>query len=123
MALLLDTCTFLWLVGEPDQLGPEAARRLDDEPRLVLSDVSIWEVTQKWAADKLSLSAPPRAWCEEQAARWRLDRLAISREHLYRASELPDPFDRLLVAQALASGLGIVTPDPHIARCPVPVVW
>jgi PIN domain nuclease of toxin-antitoxin system len=60
-------------------------------------------------------------------AAWGVDRLPLEPEHSYRTTELPavhrDPFDRLLVAQALAHGLSIVTPDAAIRGYPVAVVW
>lgn len=128
MRLLLDTCTFIWLTSEPERLSATATAALD-EPRneLLISDVSALEICLKWTAGKLSLPAPPRTWVEEQARVWALERLVIGRNHLYRASELPDhhrdPFDRLLVAQSLEEGVAIVTPDTHVKRYPVAVVW
>lgn len=128
MDLLLDTCTLLWLVAEPARLSPRARKALDDERNpLVVSDVSALEVTLKWAAKKLELPAPPRTWLDGQLAAWGVRTVALRREHVYRASELAplhrDPFDRLLVAQALDGGLTIVTPDPAIAAYPVATLW
>lgn len=126
--LLLDTCTFVWLVAEPQRLS-ETARTLLAEPSraIVLSDVSVWELCLKWQAGKVELPAPPRAWIEEQARLWALERLGIERSHLYRSTELPghhrDPFDRLLVSQAIEAELTLVTPDEHIRRYPVAVRW
>ncbi len=92
-----------------------------------LSDVSIWEICLKWEAGKLSLPQPPRLWCEAQAGIWKLSTLAITRSAVYRASELPghhrDPFDRLLVGQALDRGLVVLTPDEMIHRYPVGWRW
>lgn len=126
--LLLDTCTFVWLVAEPRRLS-ETARTLlaDASNAIVLSDVSVWELCLKWQAAKIELPVPPRAWVEEQARTWRLERLGMDRAHLYRCTELPelhrDPFDRLLVSQALEAGLTLVTPDAHIRSYPVAVRW
>jgi PIN domain nuclease of toxin-antitoxin system len=101
---------------------------LDDESQdLVLSDASVWEMCLKWQLGKIELPSPPRRWIEEQAEIWKLERLSVERSHLYRTSELElihkDPFDRLLVAQAIEAGLVIVTPDASIARYPVSVHW
>lgn len=125
--LLLDTCTFIWLASDPGSLSDVASAALDAEPALALSDASIWEICLKWQAKKIQLPSPPRTWVAAQLRAWHLERLSIEPEHLYRTVELPelhrDPFDRLLIAQALASGATIVTPDAEIKRYPVAVVW
>lgn len=128
MRLLLDTCTFIWLAAQPDRLSARSAEALDDdEADLHLSDVAVWEISLKWRARKIVLPRPPRIWIEEQRARWGLSSVAIKRNHIYRESELAelhrDPFDRLLVSQAIEEGLTIVTPDPAIARYPAAVLW
>jgi PIN domain nuclease of toxin-antitoxin system len=128
LKFLLDTCTFVWLVAEPERLSGRAAKALDDgNAALTLSDVSVWEIGLKWRSGKIRLPQPPRSWIEEQAQTWNLLSLAIKRSHLYREAELPehhrDPFDRLLVAQALEEGQTIVTPDSAIRHYPVPVIW
>lgn len=128
MKILLDTCSFLWLAAAPENLGPEASAAIDrDDTQLFLSDGSVWEICLKWQAGKISLPEPPRAWVEAQRLTWRITTLPIERTHLYRVTELPthhrDPFDRLLVAQAIEAGLSIATPDPWIARYPVAVMW
>lgn len=128
MKLLLDTCTFIWLVAAPDQLSERAARTVDDaSTELWLSDASVWEICLKWEAGKLQLPAPPRNWIEEQSLRWGVAWLAVERTHHYRATELPrhhrDPFDRLLVAQAIERGLTIATPDAHVQKYPVATLW
>jgi PIN domain nuclease of toxin-antitoxin system len=126
--LLLDTCTLLWLAASPRLLS-RAARAALDAPhaRLFVSDASIWEVCLKWQAGKLQLPTPPRRWMIEQLGLWHLDRLALEPEHYYRTTELApihrDPFDRLLVAQAMVRDLTIVTPDPAIRAYPVAVLW
>jgi PIN domain nuclease of toxin-antitoxin system len=125
---LLDTCTFLWLCCTPDRLSTRAREDLDDaRAELLLGDVSILEVSMKWTSGKITLSAPPRSWIEQQAAIWHFTRVPISRPAIYRSTELPnvhrDPFDRLLVACALEEDATIVTPDEWIHRYPVPWVW
>ena len=124
---MLDTCTLIWLAGEPGKLSAAAGAALGGSADITLSDVSIWEICLKWQVRKIGLPSPPRIWVAEQVRTWSLDRLPIEPEHLYRAVELPelhrDPFDRLLVAQALAHNATLVTPDPAIAQYPVAVVW
>ena len=128
MNLLLDTCTFIWLVSDPGQLSQAATDAIDDAANeLSLSDATLWEICLKWQLGKIGLPAPPRTWVEQQGDRWGVQRVAIQRSHLYRVSELPlhhkDPFDRLLVAQSIEQGLTLVTPDPEIQRYPAAVLW
>jgi len=128
LKLLLDTCTLIWLVSAPARLSKRVAEAIDSEDtELLLSDSSVWELALKWEAGKIELPQPPRNWVTSQSRLWDLEPLAIKRSHLYRAVELPqhhrDPFDRLLVAQAIESTLTIATPDPHIHRYPVASLW
>ena len=127
MSLLLDTCTFLWLTAEPSKLSEAACAALAGASSLVLSDCTVLEIALKWRAGKLPLPSPPRTWVETQARTWSLARLNIRRRHIYRSTELAalhrDPFDRLLVAQAIDDSLTIVTPDPMIRRYPVATLW
>lgn len=128
MDLLLDTCTFLWLAAEPKRLSRRARETIDrSATRLYLSDVSVFEVCTKWGSGKLQLPTPPRRWFGEQTRLWQTERLRLDTEHYFRESELPtlhrDPFDRLLVAQAIERDLSILTPDPAIRAYPVAVVW
>jgi PIN domain nuclease of toxin-antitoxin system len=85
------------------------------------------EITLKWLAGTIGLPEPPRVWVEGQAGIWSIRFLPMSREHLYRTCELPehhrDPFDRLLIAAALAEGATILTPDPAIHGYPVSWRW
>jgi hypothetical protein len=75
---------------------------------------------------KLELPTTPRRWFGEQTRLWQTERLSLDTEHYLRESELPglhrDPFDRLLVAQAIERDLSIATPDPAIRAYPVAVV-
>ena len=127
MKCLLDTCTFIWLTSEPKSLSELARKSIEDSEALLLSDVSVWEICLKWQSGKIVLPRPPRDWCEEQIEIWNLQHLEIRRNHLFRVTELPvfhkDPFDRLLVAQALEERVTIVTPDHFIRQYPVSVVW
>jgi PIN domain nuclease of toxin-antitoxin system len=126
-SLLLDTCAFIWLAAEPDRLSRRARTALDQADDLYLSDVCVWEIGLKWQAKKLDLPYPPRRWVTEQARLWSLDRVSIEEEHLFRSLEIPqlhrDPFDRLLVSQALVRDLTIVTPDDAIRQYPLAVLW
>jgi PIN domain nuclease of toxin-antitoxin system len=99
----------------------------DDTNSLLLSDVSALEIALKWSAGKLVLPAPPRVWVEEQIRRWSFAQIGLTRDDMYRASELPnhhaDPFDRLLVATAMNRGATLLTPDTAIHNYPVAWEW
>ena len=127
-ACVLDTCTLIWLCAQPERLSTTARDLIDTpETRLLLSEVSVLEISLKWSAGKLELPDPPRHWIESQVAAWSLESLALGREDMYRAGELPahhrDPFDRLLVAAALRANALILTPDEAVRRYPVSCRW
>lgn len=125
--LVLDTCTFIWLTSDPVKISASAAQAINREREIRLSDASVWEICLKWQSKKIALPAPPRFWVSEQLQQWGFQSLAIAQEHLFRCTELPDlhkdPFDRLLVSQALAHNATLVTPDEAIRQYPVSVVW
>lgn len=128
MRLLLDTCTFLWLVGSPGKLSP-AARSLvaDFGHDLLLSSVSAWEITIKWKLGGLSLSESPDRFVPKYRALHSISELSLDELSVMQLVRLPDlhrdPFDRMLICQAIAHGLAIVTPDPLLTQYPVRVLW
>ena len=132
MRLLLDTCTFLWLIAEPASLSPPA-REAIAEPRnaCYLSAVSLWEILVKHALGRLEIAAEGgdgvAGFLLAQREAHRIDPLPLEEAAVARLGSLPDhhrdPFDRMLACQALAHGLRIVTPDPVLARYPVPTLW
>lgn len=126
--LLLDTCSFIWLTSESRKLSAVAARAIDAKSaQLYFSDASTWEVCLKWQTGKLGLPAPPRHWLTEQLDQWFVEVVPLEQEHFFRSTELPahhrDPFDRLLVAQAIHLGMTVVTPDPAVLQYPVATLW
>ncbi|MBI3182433.1 MAG: type II toxin-antitoxin system VapC family toxin [Myxococcales bacterium] len=128
MKLLLDTCTLIWLTSESSRLSKAASRAIDDAASILhFSDASTWEICLKWQNGKLGLPTPPRSWIPDQLARWQIEAVPLEAEDFFRTTELashhPDPFDRLLVAQAIFRGLTIVTPDPAIAAYPAARLW
>lgn len=107
---------------------PPVVERLNQSgSQLCLSDVSVWELSLKWQAGKLRLPVPPRIWLKEQSRQWNLLPVGIERRDIYRMSELPlhhaDPFDRLLVTQAIERGMTILPPDAAIHCYPVAAFW
>lgn len=128
MKLLLDTCTFLWLVAGHSSLSSEC-RRLSADPanELFLSAVSSWEITVKHALGRLTLSSPPPVYVPKYRRLHDITALPLEEEaalHLHRLPHLhKDPFDRMLVCQAIVHGLTILTPDPLIVQYPVRTTW
>ena len=128
MKLLLDTCTFLWVLSGDSQLSPRAAdlfRRPDSE--VFLSAASAWEIAVKHAAGRLVLPDRPERFVPERREERGIVALPIDEEAALHASRLPwlhrDPFDRLLVSQAIVHGMTILTPDAIISRYPARTMW
>lgn len=125
--LLLDTHVFLWMQTDPERLG--TARETIEDPRteLLLSAVSSWEIAIKWALGKLPLNEPPTRYVPDRMQRTGVSALPVSHSHALAVGELPrhhtDPFDRLLVAQAIIEGLPIATVDPAIPPYGVETLW
>lgn len=128
MRLLLDTCTFLWVVDEHANLS-DAARKaiVDPANEVFLSAVSSWEIAVKEARGHLALSEPAPRYVPKYRAAHRILELPLDEASVLQVARLPtphkDPFDRMLVCQAIAHALAIVTPDPLIAQYPVRILW
>lgn len=94
---------------------------------LSMSVASIWEILIKVQVGKLNLPPPAGPYVIRKLAENRIVILPINLDHLLAFEDLPmhhrDPFDRLLIAQALEEDLPIVTADPLFARYPVEVIW
>lgn len=128
MTCLLDTCTFLWLTDRTENLSAVACSLIEDPANtLVLSQLSSFEIQIKYNRGKLPLAIPPQDFIAQAIEKFGLAYLRIEDAHLWAKGKLPllhrDPFDRLLIAQAIHEGLPIVTPDPQITRYPVRVIW
>ena len=128
MKLLLDTCTFLWsLSGEPP-LPPRVADMVrNPDHEIFLSAASAWEIAIKYAAGRLRLPEHPERFVPAMRVQRGFTALAVDEESALHASRLPalhrDPFDRLLVSQAIVHGMTILTPDPIVARYPARTMW
>ena len=125
MKLLLDTHLLLWTASEPDRLPPAARAEIENtETDLVFSAASLWEVAIKAAFGRADFTVDPRL-----LRRGLLDNgyheLGISGEHAVGVTVLPpihrDPFDRMLVSQAIIEEITLLTVDTMIARYPAPV--
>ena len=128
MRLLLDTHAVLWAVGAPDHLsGPVHAALLADGNEVSFSIASLWEVAIKVSLGRLELSRDWPALIDDGRARMRAGWLAVESNHCAQVSQLPwhhrDPFDRMLVAQAMCEDLTLVSKDRVLADYQVPVLW
>lgn len=120
MNLLLDTHVVLWWLADAPELGSAAREAIANRANVVhVSAVTAWEITVKRALGKLEM---PDDW-EQALAAEPFTQLPIAWSHALRVGGLPDlhrdPFDRLLVAQALVEGLVLVSHDEVMARYPI----
>jgi len=125
MKLLLDTHLLLWAAGEPSRLSKEARNLVNDpENELFFSAASLWEVSIKRGLGRKDFKADPRL-----LRRGLLDNgygeLPIHSDHVVVLDTLPaihkDPFDRILVAQAIVEGIELLTTDSQLAQYSGPV--
>lgn len=128
MRVLLDTHAFLWWVRDDGRLSGRARDALSDAGNeLLFSVVSGWEIAIKAQLGKLRASEDVGAYLSGQLSINSMQVLPIYLSHAVRVADLPnhhrDPFDRLLVAQALVEDLPLVSVDPEISRYPVEVIW
>ncbi len=128
MKLLLDTCTFLWMVSDKVQLSENSQPLLiDPNNELFLSPASVWEICVKHKRGGLTLTDPPERFISEQRKMHSIETLPLDEISVLQLPNLPeihkDPFDRMLICQAIAHGLIIVTPDPMITQYPVRTTW
>ena len=124
MKLLLDTAIFIWLITNSTRLREEIYGMIQDPGNEVfLSIASLWEAVIKDQLGKLPLPRPAHLYIPEERRLHQIGSLDISEAAIARIAELPnhhkDPFDRIIVCQALEHDMTIVTNDPLIRKCPV----
>jgi len=125
--LLLDTHALLWAASEPDQLTAAARDGLEDGTNDVfVSIVSAWEIAIKQSLGKLELSKPAEQWLPEVLRRTGFELAEVGLPAALRVRALPwhhrDPFDRLLVAQAVEDGYTVVTRDSAFDAYGIPIL-
>lgn len=128
MNVLLDTCTFLWIIADSEELSPRAREVFaDPDVEVYLSAASCWEISVKWSLGKLTLPQEPRLFLPRQRSRHGVQPLPIFEEAIHHLPSLPrlhkDPFDRILVCQAIEGGMVLLTPDPLITAYPARSTW
>lgn len=128
MNILLDTCTFLWLILGSDDLSDTARETFSTpENEVYLSSASCWEIGVKWSLGRLTLPLEPGRFLPKQREQHLIEPLPIVEEATFHLPKLPqhhkDPFDRILVCQAIEHSLAILTPDPLITQYPIRTIW
>ncbi len=128
MKYLLDTMVWLWSVGDVENIG-EAGRAIlaDQDDGIYLSTASTWEIVIKTQTGKSTLPEPPPRYIPKRLAEQNIQALPINQMHALKVFELPlhhrDPFDRLIIAQALVEEMVVLTSDRDFAKYPVQVIW
>jgi len=126
--LLLDTCTFLWVIVDPGRLSDHAQHLFCDAANpTFLSVVSGWEIAVKHRLGRLPLPTEPSSFIPAMRRAHGIADLPLDEDAALRVADLPDhhgdPFDRMLICQALYHDLVLLTPDAAITRYDVRVEW
>ena len=128
MKLLLDTCTFLWIAASVPSVSVRV-RDLFRDPghEVFLSVVVAWEIAVKYGLGRLNLAEPPERLIPFAREKYGIATLLLDEESVLHAYRLPalhrDPFDRMLICQAIVHGMAILTADPLIVQYPVRTLW
>lgn len=125
---LIDTHIWLWWHIDPDKLSSKSFGLIERaETPIYFSVVSAWEIVIKHSAGKLRLPYPPYTYVPKRLEVSHMDVLQVQLEHVLKVQNLPDhhkdPFDRLLIAQALAENLTIISNDRQLRDYTARIVW
>ncbi|RJX31246.1 MAG: type II toxin-antitoxin system VapC family toxin [Desulfurivibrio sp.] len=128
MNILLDTCSFLWIISGSGELSTTAREAFADPGNEVfLSAASCWEISVKWSLGKLRLPEDPARFLPKQRSQHFIEPLPIAEQAVFHLAKLPhhhkDPFDLILICQAIEHSLVLLTPDPLITQYPVRAAW
>jgi PIN domain nuclease of toxin-antitoxin system len=128
MRFLIDTHIFIWYVQNSEKLSTSVTTLINDSRNEILfSTASIWEMAIKQSTGKLNLGVPYASFIKEQMRLNNMELLPINIEHLEIVSALPfhhrDPFDRLLISQAIFENMPILSVDIAFDAYPVQRVW
>ena len=128
MKILLDTCTFLWIITNDPKLSLSAREIfVNPDNNVFLSTVSSWEIVVKYTLGRLPLPQPPDKIIPHQRKLHEIESLPLDEEATFHLAKLPDhhkdPFDRMIVCQALVHGLTILSPDEAIQKYPARTIW
>jgi len=125
MRILLDSHLLVWLVGASDRLPPEARTIIENADNdIFFSSASIWELSIKYSSGKIGLELPPRM-LHRVLIESDFKELAVTASHALEVDTLQpihkDPFDRILIAQAMWEGMLLLTSDETIAQYNAPI--
>jgi PIN domain nuclease of toxin-antitoxin system len=128
MKYLLDTMVWLWSVGPSERIGAAGLEILASaEEEIYFSAASSWEIAIKTKLGKFRLPEVPGRYVPKRMAEQGIRSLPINQSHSLRVYDLPlhhfDPFDRMIIAQAMVEGMVILTSDGAFRKYPVEVVW
>jgi PIN domain nuclease of toxin-antitoxin system len=128
MKVLVDTHTFLWNIIADHRSSAKAKQMLrSDEHELVFSLVSLWEIAIKIKTGKLNTIGSSVSYIRDEMNAYGMELLPVRYEHILQLESLPhhhgDPFDRLLIAQAITESLPILTGDTIFSLYGVKVLW
>ena len=128
MRVLLDTHTFLWMESAPTALSSAAIVLINDPTNeLLLSHISLWEIQIKETLGKLTATKALNARVQLAQSKANLSLLPLYLEHIYAVRSLPlhhrDPFDRMLIAQAVHEQLPLISHDSRMSSYPVRLIW
>jgi PIN domain nuclease of toxin-antitoxin system len=127
MALLLDTQVIIWIEENPQKISVAAKEKIFSEPEIYFSKASVWEMAIKIKTEKLVLKQFLSAFIKNFQNDYHFEILDILLSHIYQTQELAlhhrDPFDRLIIAQAIAENIPIVSSDSVFDAYPVKRIW
>jgi PIN domain nuclease of toxin-antitoxin system len=128
MKYLLDTMVWLWSVGPSETIGKAGLYILgNSEEEIYLSAASSWEIAIKTKLGKFQLPEVPSRYVPKRLAEQGIRSLPINQDHSLRVYDLPlhhfDPFDRIIIAQALVEEMTVLTSDRVFEKYPIDVVW
>jgi len=128
MKILLDTCTFLWIITDAQELSPTARHLfVDPNNEVYLSAVSVWEILVKFRLGRLGLPEPPEGFIPRQREHHSIVTFPLEENAALLLYKLPphhkDPFDRMLICQAIQHEHTLLTPDPLITQYAIRTAW
>ena len=128
MKFLLDTCVFLWFLEDSKELSPTARKAIiDPSNEIYLSAVSAWEIGRKYARGDLQLPKRPEILLPEIRKQIGILSLPLNEVDAISAEKLPmihkDPFDRMLIAQAILNGMTLISSDGIFGGYTVSLLW
>jgi PIN domain nuclease of toxin-antitoxin system len=125
---LLDTMVWLWSVGPSKAIGAPGLQILaSSEEEIYLSVASSWEIAIKTKLGKFQLPEAPGKYVPKRLAEQGIRSLPINQDHSLRVYDLPahhsDPFDRMIIAQAMIEQMTVLTSDREFEKYPINVIW